>query len=435
MPNQRTVERALLSATWEIEATHGLQYLSAFLLSDGEAVERSQSTFVLSEGISTAAANFGAEVQDGSIAHLILSGAMMLEDGMCLRGIRSLNADLAAADANPNISGIVLEVNSGGGESVAGTELQNTLLDIRRRGKTQTVVYAQTLASAALRGALAADYIVAASTTAVVGSVGTMVSLDRKAIKEIQEAQLDIYARQSTMKNLPSRALLEGDLEPLLDYVSDRAQGFIDNVEAMRPAMRRTKEQANRLQSGDLFSGTEAAEIGLIDAVGTFADAMQFLKRKKKNTYSAATVQDAAQPITTMSNTNERGGFIRLLNSIFGSAMAEDATDEQVTETLQPASETAPAEPEGAAITETNKAFTALSERVEALAETIESQAVTIAAFDDAATERAAQIADLETQLAAAKIGKPTPKSNGHATDREQFATAVNHDKKFGSKY
>jgi len=206
-------------------------------------------------------------------------------------------------------------------------------------------------------------------------------------------------------------------------------------VEAMRPAMRRTKEQANRLQSGDIFTGTEAAQIGLIDAVGTFADAMQFLKRKKKNTYSAATVQDAAQPITTMSNTNERGGFIRLLNSIFGSAMAEDATDEQVTETLQPASETAPAEPEGAAITETNEAFTALSERVEALAGTIESQAVTIAAFDDAATERAAQIADLETQLAAAKIGKPTPKSNGHATDREQFVTAVNHDKKFGSKY
>lgn len=434
MPTGRTVERALLSATWEIEATYGLQYLSAFLLAEDRPVERAADSFIITENVSVAAPDFSAETKTGSIAHLVLSGAMMLEDGLCSYGIRSLNTKLNAADANPNVSGIVLEINSGGGESIAGTELQNTLLDIQRRGQTKTVIYAQTLASAALRGALGADYIFASSSTATVGSVGTMISLNREVLRKMQETDLDIYARQSTMKNRPGRALMTGDVEPLIDYVSERAQGFIDNVEAMRPRMRRTTEQANRLQSGDLFTGAEAAQIGLIDAVGTFADALRFLQTKNNSTYSAAPVQAAAQPITIMSNaTNERSGLVRLLNSIFGIKVAEDATDDQVAEALQPLTE--PTEQTESIEDATTATLAALAERVENLAGTVEAQAVTIATLDSTIGERANRIAELEAEVAAAKLGTTTEKTNGTATDRARFNTVVAHDKKFGAKY
>lgn len=432
MQDLRT-SRLLLSATWEIEPRHGLQYLAAAEQFDNGTTS-TRDTYLVTEAGRIDVDGFASAVNAGSIAHLVLSGAMMLNDGLCSRGIRSLNADLMAADANPNISGIVLEIDSGGGQTTAGTELQNAIKDITDRGQTQVVVYAQTLASAALRAAVAADYIIVASDTADVGSVGTMMQVNAKMLKEARESLLTIYARQSKMKNGPIRALFEGDEEPLIDYVSERAQGFIDSIERLRPGMRRDQQQVERLQSGDLFTGAEAAQIGLVDAVGTFADALRYLSDKQKvNNLPASSRSVSRLNANTMSNSNS--GFISLLNKLFGRDIPEDATPDQAAEALADVNIAEDQQPSEQPTEQVATADQAMLDRVESLTQTISEQATTIASFATRLDELASKNEKLEQQLADAKLGNPAPTDNGRAADRNQFQTVQNLDKKFGAKY
>jgi len=184
------LDNIILSGNWEINAYMGLQYLAGYLrdldfiekggkFKDLGYADRRKELEPEIVGYSAAAGTSGrsilnsSEIPDGSIAHLRLSGAMRLEDGFSSRGVRQLVKDIQAADANPKISGILLEVNSGGGESSAGTELQNALKDVANNGKTVVGVYYQVLASAALRGTLPVNFIMAAGQSAAAGSVGT----------------------------------------------------------------------------------------------------------------------------------------------------------------------------------------------------------------------------------------------------------------------
>ncbi|MEL6276779.1 MAG: hypothetical protein AAFU03_16900, partial [Bacteroidota bacterium] len=273
--------RALLAAQWEIDFMYGLRYLTEYMEFDASTHEAKPHAFILSGGVygsGQEVESYNEEFERASVAHLLLSGAMRLEDGACgAPGIRSLSQMIAAADANPTINGILLEVNSGGGESEAGSYLQNALRDVSSNGNTPVIVYAQTLASAAVRGTLPANLILASRNTSNIGSIGTMVPVDLEALKWLQENTMDLYARQSTLKNKEYRALLEGDYEPLIDFASNNAQEFIDEVEAARPGMRRTAEQAERMRAGELFIAKEAAEFGLIDGITTFQGALSQL--------------------------------------------------------------------------------------------------------------------------------------------------------------
>ena len=56
----------------------------------------------------------------GSIAHLKLTGFMQAEAGLSNPGVQQLANDLRAAYLNPNISSVILEINSGGGQAIAG---------------------------------------------------------------------------------------------------------------------------------------------------------------------------------------------------------------------------------------------------------------------------------------------------------------------------
>ncbi|MEL6143664.1 MAG: hypothetical protein AAFU67_18845, partial [Bacteroidota bacterium] len=182
--------RALLAAQWEIDFMYGLRYLTEYIEFDASTHEAKPHAFILSGGRSSSlqeVESYNGDFEQGSIAQIRMSGAMRLEDGLCSTGMRTLSEDIAAADANPGIAGILFEVNSGGGESAAGAHLMNSLQDVRSNGRTPVVVYTQTLASAALRGALPANKILAASNTSNVGSVGTLVQIDLNTLRDLKE--------------------------------------------------------------------------------------------------------------------------------------------------------------------------------------------------------------------------------------------------------
>jgi len=343
------LDNIILSGNWEINAYMGLQYLAGYLrdldfiekggkFKDLGYADRRKELEPEIVGYSAAAGTSGrsilnsSEIPDGSIAHLRLSGAMRLEDGFSSRGVRQLVKDIQAADANPKISGILLEVNSGGGESSAGTELQNALKDVANNGKTVVGVYYQVLASAALRGTLPVNFIMAAGQSAAAGSVGTYAEIKNDLIKYMRDNYTDYYARQSTLKNDWYRRIQIGDAGPLIDELSKSAQQFIDEVVAAR-SPKGTEEQNARLLAGAVFSADEALQIGLIDAVGTFGQALNMLKGEiavMQNT--APTIARGISFNNNLLDMDFKTFLAPLLSGLqkIGINLSEDATPEQV---------------------------------------------------------------------------------------------------------
>lgn len=342
------LDNIIVSGQWEIEPFAGLQYLAQYMhdleyIESGgvfadlryserraELAPRLANMQAVSDGRFSLSSN---QIPAGSIVHLFLTGAMRLEDGFSSVGVRQLIRDIQAADANPNIAGILLEVNSGGGEASAGTELQNALADVRRNGQTRVGVYAQLAASAALRGTLPVDFVMGAGRSAQFGSVGTYASVNNQVLKYIRDNYADYYAAQSTQKNLEWRQLQVGNPGPLLEMLTKSAQEFIDEVLEGR-TITGTPEQRERLTSGAMFGAVEAMEIGLIDFVGTFGQAVEKLQGLIETGNTTPT--NGGRGFMNDNNFDmEFKNFLPSLNRIFGWSLKEDATPEQVTEALE----------------------------------------------------------------------------------------------------
>jgi ClpP class serine protease len=209
------------------------------------------------------------ETPAGSFAHLRLQGVMRSQDGISSRGVGSLLSDIQAAYQNENIEGILLEVNSGGGESLSGTMLQGALADAPK----PVVVYAHMMASAALRATLPVDEIVASGEGAQAGSIGTFITLDRSFAEWYKTWYEDIYADKSTNKNREFRDFLEGNRDTLRKSINRSNQVFLDEVQAYR-TLRRDVEHT---LSGAMFNAREAKSRGLVDSIGSLTYATQRL--------------------------------------------------------------------------------------------------------------------------------------------------------------
>lgn len=206
----------------------------------------------------------------GSFAHLQLQGVMRSRDGASSRGIQSLISDIHAANANPNIEGILLEANTGGGESTAGNMLFSALKD----SKKAVVVFAHMLASAGIKGTLPADEIIMAGQGAQAGSIGTFITLDRYFASWYQRNYQDIYADKSTNKNKDFRSFLEGDLEPIRKNLNKSNDYFLSEVKKYRPL----KGDIAHTLSGAMFFANAAKRRGLADGIGSFNYAVKRLQ-------------------------------------------------------------------------------------------------------------------------------------------------------------
>lgn len=108
-----------------------------------------------------------------SVAVIRISGVLMKDDQNCGPiGMETIGKIIKEADSNPNIDGIVLQIDSPGG-TVDGTE---TLGNIVRNAQKPVVTFVDgQMCSAALWIGSSADEVIASTDTDEVGSVGVMV--------------------------------------------------------------------------------------------------------------------------------------------------------------------------------------------------------------------------------------------------------------------
>lgn len=249
----------------------------------------------------------GLQVING-IGTIDLSGAMVYDNTLFGRFITTifggtrtpeLHASLKQAAADYSIRGVVLKINSPGGE-VAGTEEAARLVAELARQKPVVALVESHAASAAFWVAAQASKIVVVGKTAAVGSIGTAAVL-RDTTERDAKAGVKLYqfvSSQSPRKR-PDVSSDDGRAQ-IQQYVDALAQVFIDSVAAARGVS--SEHVAQNFGQGDMLLAGQALAAGMIDQIGTEQTALeliqQMLAAKQFGAGSATNVHSEGVPMS-----------------------------------------------------------------------------------------------------------------------------------------
>ncbi len=183
-----------------------------------------------------------------------------------------LARDFHAAIANPDVTAVILDIDSPGGEANGVNEFAEHVY--AARGTKPIVAYVGGMAaSAAYWIASACDEIVA-DATAEVGSIGTVIGVP--APDATSAKQIEIVSSQSPNKR-PNIAS-EGGRAQYQRRVDEHAAIFIAKV--ARNRRMDASAVVTRFQAGGLLMGAAAVKVGAIDSLGSLEETIARLARR-----------------------------------------------------------------------------------------------------------------------------------------------------------
>jgi protease IV len=210
------------------------------------------------------------------------------------------------------IKGVLLTINSPGGTVGASKEVYEAVKKLR---ETKPVVVSM------LDQATSGGYYIASAANKIYANAGTLtgsigVILSGLNVKELftrigVEPQTiktgpykDIFSPFRPISD-PEKELLQGLLTSTYEeFVSDVAKGRKMDVAAVR-----------KLADGRIYTGTQAKENGLVDAIGTYEDAVADLRKQVRTKFNIP--ESVELPIERGSSSLER-----LLDQIFSGSSA-----------------------------------------------------------------------------------------------------------------
>ncbi len=201
------------------------------------------------------------------IARLVVEGIIYND--------RARNEALARVSRDDRAKALIVYIDSPGGTVVGGEELFLALREIAKKKPVVTVM-GGTAASAGYMLAVGGDYIVARAGT-ITGSIGVLMQtaditglLDKLGIKPEIIKSAPLKAQPN-----PFERFTENARKATREVVVDLFNMFVDMV-AERRAMDR--EKVLKLADGRVFTGRQALENGLIDAIGGEKQARKWLE-------------------------------------------------------------------------------------------------------------------------------------------------------------
>ena len=183
---------------------------------------------------------------------------------------RYVQNQLEKAEADPAIKGIVLRVESPGGSIAASQEIAAL---IRNFSKPVVVSMADMAASGGYYISAPAQGIVAQPGT-MTGSIGVISTLiNTEGLYEMLGLEVETF-KSGEHKDMFSRTLTDEEKQIMQD-ISDAAYGqFIAEVAQGRGM---DLEKVRDLATGQLYLGTQALELGLVDRLGGIEEAIAYL--------------------------------------------------------------------------------------------------------------------------------------------------------------
>jgi len=247
--------------------------------------------------------------QKGNIAVILASGAIMDgEESAGNVGGDTTAAQIREARLDPAVKAIILRVNSPGGSVTASEAIREELAAAHEAGKPVVVSMGGMAASGGYWISTPADYIIAAPST-LTGSIGIF------GVINTVENSLDAIGvhtdgvATSPLADVAATKTLPAEVQQLMQLTIENGyRNFIGLVAASR---HKTPEQIDAIAQGHVWTGSDAKNNGLVDALGDFDDAVA----------KAASLAKVTQPSLNWYQ-DEPGMLDLLLNQMNASAQA-----------------------------------------------------------------------------------------------------------------
>lgn len=190
-----------------------------------------------------------------------------------LPGADSIASELRKIGKITTVKAVVLRINSPGGSIGAVQEIYEEVNRLKEKGKKVVVSMGDVGASGAYYIACAADKIVANPGT-ITGSIGVLMSMGNmeelfrkigikvEVIKRGKHKDIGSLSREMTAEE---KKLLQG----LIDDAYDQFLHVVIEGRNLR------KSKAEKIAQGQVFTGRQAKDLGLVDEIGNFQDAVR----------------------------------------------------------------------------------------------------------------------------------------------------------------
>jgi protease-4 len=235
--------------------------------------------------------------ETAQIARISLSGFILTD--------RERDEMLEKIAKDEQVKAVIVSIDSTGGSTTGGEALYESLRKLADAKPTVTTVDT-VAASAAYMAAIATDHIVARRTS-ITGSIGVLFQYP-----EVSQLMDKIGVRVEEVKSAPLKAE-PSPFKPaspearqvIAGIVSDTYNWFVDIVAERRGLARGT---ALTLADGRIYTGQQALETKLIDAIGGEEEALAWLARERG--------VDAKLPVKDWEPERESEGFFSFSEAI-----------------------------------------------------------------------------------------------------------------------
>lgn len=226
-------------------------------------------TVLMSDGKAMNQGNSFNAAPNGSVAIIPIQGTMLKNGTMCSYGTMEIAQMIDEATECKNISGTVLDIDSGGGSVDAIAPLVDSIRRSREAGKA-VIASCDLCCSAAYYVASYCNEIVANNNiSAEFGSIGVMMSFRDYAEKFQKDGikEHTIYSSLSEEKNAAFELARQGEYDKIREEELDPlALAFRSTVQANRKDL---KSDTAGILAGKTFYAQDALKYGLIDKIGT----------------------------------------------------------------------------------------------------------------------------------------------------------------------
>ena len=254
------------------------------------------------------------------IAVIVGEGAIMRGDSAAdpLSGSESFGATTVAAALdeaieNPNVKAILFRVNSPGGSAVASEVVRRKVIQAKAAGKPVIVSMGAVAASGGYWVSMGADKIVAQPAT-ITGSIGVIAGkMVTTGLTDMVGIHIDTISRGANAGMWSSTAPFTPGQDAKLNAFLDATYAAFTN--GVAEGRNLPIEQVRTIAKGRVYTGRQAKDLGLVDALGGYHVAIALTREALK--------LDADAPLAIVSFPRQRSQFEMVMALLNGDIRAD----------------------------------------------------------------------------------------------------------------
>ncbi|WP_082788900.1 signal peptide peptidase SppA [Desulfolucanica intricata] len=188
-------------------------------------------------------------------------------------GSDNVMAQIREAAKDPSVKAVIIRLNSPGGSAAASQEIGEEVEKLRRSGKKVVASMGDTAASGAYWIAAKTDRIVANPAT-LTGSIGVIMETQNlQGLYDKLGVNTKVFkSGQHKDMGSPNRPITPQEQEIFQSMVNDIYDQFVAVVAEGR---KMELEEVKTLADGRVFTGRQAHQLGLVDQLGNYYDAVK----------------------------------------------------------------------------------------------------------------------------------------------------------------